>query len=58
MEKDKLMKIVYEDGHIKVIKGFILKEDDHSILVKREDNGSILIGKRTLIKAVPVGDIE
>jgi len=58
MERDKLMKIVYEDGHIKIIRGYILKEDEHSILVKKDDGVSILIGKRTLVKAIPVGDVN
>lgn len=59
METEKiLMKIVYEDGITKVIRGYVLDVDEHCINIERENGSNIIIGKRALIKIVPVGDIE
>ena len=57
-EKNNLVKIVYEDDKkTKVIKGFLLKEDDFTYQVKLLDTNEIrTIGKRALVQMVSIED--
>ena len=51
MVQEELKKFVYEDnGVTKVVKGFVLEEDDFTYKIKAQRDGSILtIGKRAII---------
>lgn len=51
MEKDVLYKFVFEDAGLKVLKGFVVEEDDYCFKIKPFNSENIIIlGKRGLIK--------
>ena len=60
MGEKKLMKFVYEDGeNIKVLKGFVLKEDDFTYEIEGENSGDrIVLGKRCIVKVTVIGSWE
>lgn len=51
-EKNNLKKFLYEDsGNIKVIKGYLVKEDDFCYtLLSFISNEQIVLGKRSIVK--------
>ena len=53
---EKLIKFVYEDdNNTKVLRGYILKEDEFTYLIKAENtNKHIILGKRNIISAMEV----
>ena len=52
-----LKKIVYEDdGRSKVVKCYILKEDEFVYRVRTLNGDNLVIGKRAIIKVSDVGD--
>jgi hypothetical protein len=58
--KEKLMKIIYEDdGKTKVVKGFLISQDEFTITIETQDTKTkITLGKRGLIKMAAVGDLQ
>lgn len=59
MEQNKkiLKKFVYEDNGVRVIKGYILEEDEFTFKIEALGTGAIItLGKRNLIKADFCGD--
>jgi hypothetical protein len=58
--KEKLMKIIYEDdGKTKVVKGFLISQDEFTITIETQDTKTkITLGKRGLIKMATVGDLQ
>lgn len=58
MEQNKLYKVVYEDSsNIKVLKGILIGEDEHTLTLQVESDKVVMIGKRYLQKATNVNEV-
>jgi len=56
MEREELIKIVFEDsGTTKVVKGYLVSEDEFVYKIKTLDNKIIVVGKRAIIQINSVG---
>ena len=56
MAGEEVLKFVYtDDNQTKVIKGYILEEDEFTYKVKTLRGNEVRIGKRTLVIANPLG---
>ena len=58
MEQNKLLKFVYDDNQsTKVLRGYLLSEDEHSYKIKPQygNDEMIILGKRFIIKVYAVG---
>jgi len=57
MEQNKtLKKFVYEDNGIRVIKGYILEEDEFLYKIEADRTGALItLGKRSIVKVDDLG---